>query len=127
VKQLERKFCFTNFNPLALARVYFFNSPKQPALQLGSISSTCLQTPFSCKDPKSAKRHSICKCLFALLCSAHGKSTHKMLVKSTPEVRQFFYRIALISPISGPKYTHNFILFNTSFPFHRETNMKSYV
>ncbi len=50
-----------------------------------SISPTCLQTAFTCTDPKSVKIQSSCKYLFALWGSARIKAACKMLMKLTPE------------------------------------------
>jgi len=55
---------------------------------LRSISFTCFFEPFTCADPKSAKRRSSHKCLFALLGFACAKAAHKMLVKSTPQQKR---------------------------------------
>jgi len=52
---------------------------------LGSISPTCLQTAFTFKDPKSAKRLPSHRCLFALFGSLNVKSVCKTLVKLTPK------------------------------------------
>jgi len=51
----------------------------------GSISPTCLQTAFTFKDPKSAKRLPSHRCLFALFGSLNVKSVCKTLVKLTPK------------------------------------------
>ncbi len=48
----------------------------------GLISPTFSHTAFICTDPKSTKRQSSHRCLFALLKSAHTKAIRKMLVKS---------------------------------------------
>jgi len=54
---------------------------------LGSISTTCLHSAYTCADPKSVKIQSSCQYLFALLGSACVKAAHKMLIKLTPVSR----------------------------------------
>ena len=50
----------------------------------GSISPSCLPTAFTRADPKSAKKDSQFKQLFALLGSAHVKAGHKHVDKIDP-------------------------------------------
>jgi hypothetical protein len=43
-----------------------------------------LHEPFTCKDPKSAKKSNCLTVFFALMGSASEKMSRKMLVKLTP-------------------------------------------
>ena len=56
----------------------------------GSLASTCLQAAFTLIDPKSAKKISQFKQLFALLVSASVKAARKHVYEIVPILPGFF-------------------------------------